>query len=82
MDRLPLTRATTFIFIGKIPTVYSSHSLSLSLLKILVPNNQKLEISKSFYTMLFLVIGIPGPNKETLVTLLVCLRNVKLVVCL
>jgi hypothetical protein len=60
MDRLPLTRATTLIFIGKFPTVYPSHSLSPSLFKILVPNNQKLEIS--------IPIGIPSLNKETAVT--------------
>jgi hypothetical protein len=48
MDRLPLTRATTLIFIGKFPTVYPSHSLSPSLFKILVPHNQKLEISYSY----------------------------------
>jgi hypothetical protein len=28
MDRLPLIRATTLVFIGNIPTVYPSHSLS------------------------------------------------------
>ena len=67
MDRLPLTRATTLIFIGNFPMVYPSHSLSWSLLKILVPNNQKLEISKSFFTMLFLLIFlVNNPNEQKL----------------
>ena len=78
MDRLPLTRATTLIFFGNFPTVYPSHSLS----KFLILIRKSVKIAKilivkeipNHYKQKCQNCENPGLNRETSVTLLVCLN--------